>query len=61
MHRTVVQQKAINEKNTKAKKAVNTTVKRREALQIKEKAKEECPAMSFFDQQTKKPAVVREK
>ena len=37
-HRTVAQQKAINEKNSKTKKAANAKAKRQQALEIKDKA-----------------------
>ena len=59
-HRTVVQQKAINEKNSKAKKAANAKAKQRQALKIKDKAEKERPATSFFDRRTKKPAAARD-
>lgn len=59
-HRTVAQQKAINEKNSKAKKAANAKAKRRQALEIKDKAEKERPATSFFDRRTKKPAAARD-
>ena len=37
-NRTVAQQKAINEKNNKAKKAANAKAKQRQALEIKHEA-----------------------
>ena len=59
-NQTMVQQIVINEKYSKAKKAANTQVKRRQALEIKDKAKKERLAMSFFVWRLKKPAAVRD-
>ena len=47
-HQTVAQQKVINEKNSKAKKAADAKEKRRQALEIKDKAEKERPTTSFF-------------
>ena len=58
--KTVAQQKAINEKNSKAKKDANAKAKQRQALEIKDKAEKERPASSFFDQQPKKPVGARD-
>ena len=52
-NQTMAQQKAINKKNSKAKKAANTKVKRWQALEIKDKAKKERHVMSFFVWQQK--------
>ena len=48
-NQTTAQQKAINEKNNKTKKAANAKVKQQQALEIKDKAEKERPATSFFD------------
>ena len=48
-HQTMSQQKAINEKNSKAKKAANAKAKQRQALKINDEAKKERPVTSFFD------------
>ena len=60
-HQTVVQQKAINKKNSKAKKDANAKAKQQVVLKSKDKAKKERPTTSFFDQRQKKPAVARNK
>ena len=52
----MAQQKAINEKNSKAKKAANTKAKQQQVQEIEQNAKKECPAMSLFDRRPKKPA-----
>ena len=57
----MAQQKAIYKKNSKAKKATNAKAKRRQALEIKDKARKERPTTSFFDQRSKKPAAARDK
>ena len=60
-HQTVAQQKAINEKNSKAKKTTIAKAKRRHVLEIKGKAKKDRPTTSFFDRRSKKPAAARDK
>ena len=61
MHWTEAQQTAINEKNSKAKKAINAKAKQQQALEMKDKAEQERLETSFFDWWTKKLTAARDK